>query len=176
MNGGATQSAHVSVHGQLDLPEEMNFYFPLAITTRTGFTMKLLLGQTGTGANGWLAVADYMAATSSYVAGCINLAVGQPVMGCAMLVAFGTILNLLIGRNPWYVTAIGTQEWPAVVVPGVDKKSARGVMCTGASSPGKKQAAFFFYDPATKPEDDADYTFKLKLFDEVPLSNQARSG
>lgn len=180
--GGALPSANMSVHGEFSPPQEMNFYFPLTITTPQFYQMNLLLGQTGTG-HGWVQLfKDLAADVADNFESCVEAEEGDEPEATEnaidALQESADIVNDivdLLGSNPWYVTVIGSQDHPAAIIPAaaVDVVGFVGVLGTGTPVPNDqtsppvtptgKQAFCFYYDPK---HGQGDYTFKLKVFNE----------
>jgi hypothetical protein len=65
----------------------------------------------------------------------------------------------LIGHNPWYVTAVGTREYPAATI---QNKNHPRLLCLGKTDAGTVQAGSF--SPGY-----GDYSFFLKIID-IPAS------
>ena len=171
VNENSFRSAHMCVNGDFQLPKKMNLYFPLTLTTPAGFAMKLLLGQSHEGV-GFEAMMHALAdAGKAVYKGCVA-AEEENYFGMAMqTVQFANnIKNLFGGGNPWHVTVIGSEGYPAAAIPQTTVRSKAynpSLLCVGPASAGKKQAGCFLSNPQAGPGDNN--VFVLKIYDERPI-------
>ena len=78
-----------------------------------------------------------------------------------------SIKKLFGGGNPWHVTVIGTEAYPAAAIPRItvgNKEWNPALLCVGPASSGKKQAGYFGSNPSAGPG--SNNMFTLKIYDE----------
>jgi len=153
----------MSVKGNYETPKELNFYFPVTITTPQGFAMNLLLAQSGhTRALVQKLKAISPEAKVLYKAVTFDAEVDS--VEAFAFMATMEFISLLVDllkdlENPWYVTVKGTKDWPSVSA----TKGLPRILGIGPTRSGGMQACSFYYDS----KNTSNYTFNLKLYPEV---------
>jgi len=162
----ATPSANMSVHGKYAQPKELNFYFPVQITTPAGFVMQLLLGQCGDSPDAFQVVMAAADAEGDLIQAGLEAEEDPLEAGVECVKAVMGLVDSLHGTNPWFMTFMGTEYGPVGVIPQIQ---IAGNTCSGligvgpTGTAGNKQVGCFFYNSDDKQ---GDYTFNVKIYNE----------
>ena len=177
---GNHHSATISVKGDFKLPEKVNFFFPVKITTDQGFVYNIILAQTGSG-KGFLHDLKDIGKIYNDISEIGEDAETEDDIGLAYHVhEFKDDLVDLFGKfnNPWILTAKGTELNPAAARPnGLDKEILSGekendthvgvsIYSTHFLSDifpykNKKQMGYFYHDPKAS---ESENSFSLKIY------------
>ena len=139
-------AAHLHIDGGTQIPNELNFYFPVKITTETGITLQMYLGQQGSG-KGWKG--DLEAAGEAAKEG---YDVFKDLAGDKLWSSFKDFKKFLddlakLGSdNSWSVIVVGTLLDPAFIAdlefrqsPYPATYTTNQLICGGPTSTGLKQ-------------------------------------
>ena len=108
-------SAHLHIDGGTAIPTEMNFYFPVTVTTDRGLVLKMYLGQNGSG-KGWKGDLKTVgeAAKDGYDA-YKDLEQGKWWDSFKSCYDFLKDITGLGSDNTWSLTVVGTPTYPAFI-------------------------------------------------------------
>lgn len=106
----------MSVNGEVHIPHEMNFLFPLSLTTPDGFTMKLLFGQSSVSQGLKAKLDDLYDAGKDAAKTYAAAETGKDFSAMKHVVQYDhSLLKVFDKVQLWNLTAIGSWEYPCIL-------------------------------------------------------------